>query len=206
MTRTFVKICGITNLDDANAAIGAGADALGFIAVPNTPRYVSPDTVREIVAALPSHVTTVVVAKTPGNANGYPCQMVQFYEEGGETDITRRVRVVRMQNADSLADLPALAEKTDALLLDTYHDTALGGVGKTFDWSLAIRAQEKLPGTRFLLAGGLTPENVADAVRTVRPFGVDVSSGVEAEPGRKNHAKVRAFIEAVRLADRDGTP
>ncbi|MDX1933078.1 MAG: phosphoribosylanthranilate isomerase [Capsulimonadales bacterium] len=197
---TRVKICGLTNAEDAWAAAALGADALGFIAVPESPRFVSPETVRQVVRGLPPFLTTVVVARQPIDSSEYPCEVVQFYGGDEQTTAMRRLRVFRVKDELSLLELRDYHRTADAFLLDTFHESALGGVGKTFDWSLALEAKRIAGDIPILLAGGLTPDNVAEAVRTVRPYAVDVSSGVEAEPGRKDHEKLRRFLDAVRSA------
>lgn len=197
---TLVKICGLTNLDDALAALDAGADALGFIAVPGSKRFVSPETFAQIRAALPPFATTVIVGRTVEETESYRADVVQFYE--GPADPRRRsVRVFRVRDRDTIDELVNYPEPVEAVLLDTFHDAALGGAGKVFDWNLAIQAKSEtsLP---LILAGGLTLENVAEAVRLVRPYAVDVSSGVESEPGRKDPEKLRRFVHAVREAGR----
>lgn len=193
---TRIKICGLTSLDDALAALDAGADALGFIAVPGTRRYVSPEAFARIRAALPPFATTVAVGRTVGDTEGYEADVVQFYE--GPSDPSRRgVRVFRVRDRASLDELIDYSEPVSAVHLDAFHESALGGVGKSFDWDLAVEAKIRtaLP---LILAGGLTAETVAEAVRRVRPYAVDVSSGVEGEPGRKDHEKLRQFMDAVR--------
>jgi phosphoribosylanthranilate isomerase len=209
---TRIKICGITNVADAQAAVVLGADALGVIGVPNTPRYVSPGVVEEIRYSLPPLVPLVAVVRRPEDADDYLTEAVQYYEEG-DTEYRpvwgqpyRYIRVFRIRDAGSLAEIEAYKYRPKRRLfhLDAYHEKMLGGAGVAFDWSLAVRAKEILGETPLMLAGGLTPENVAEAVRTVRPYAVDVSSGVEATVGRKDHEKLRAFINAVRSADREG--
>lgn len=200
---TRIKICGITQAEDARAAVRLGADALGFIGVPDTPRHVSPAEMRAATAGLPPFVNRVVVVRDLLSSAGYTADTIQYY--GGDTTAhgMRRVRVFRVKDAASLDELREYRHTPDAVLLDTFHDTALGGAGKTFDWSLALEAKRILGDLPLILAGGLTPENVGDAVRQVRPYAVDVSSGVEAEPRRKDHDRMRRFIQAVRDADRE---
>ena len=202
---TRIKICGISNGLDARAAADAGADALGFIAVPGSPRYVPPEVYGEISAALPLFVKRVVVAHRPEDAEEYLAEYVQHYDD--TTDKTRfrrgaawRIRAVRMRDESSLAEIAAYPDPVGAVLLDAYHKGTLGGSGMTFDWSLAARAKA-LTGRPVILAGGLTPENVQDALEAVRPYAVDVASGVEAAPGVKDHAKIKAFVRAVREWD-----
>jgi phosphoribosylanthranilate isomerase len=205
-----VKICGITNLDDARAAIAAGADALGFVFVPGTPRYVSPDLAGEIVRELPPFIARVglfVDAETRTVAEVLVrsgMDTLQFH--GEETpDFVRQFRravkvmkAFRVRGEETLMRLPAYADAVDAVLLDAYVAGAHGGTGAQFDWNLAVRARDL--GKPLVLAGGLTPTNVAEAVRTVRPYGVDVSSGVESAPGQKDPEKLAAFVRAAKSA------
>lgn len=200
-----VKICGLTNLDDALAAVEAGADALGFVFAPS-PRRVDPETVRTVVHRLPPFVTTVgvFVDRSVEEINEIVdfCRLgaVQLHGAENETEASRIragvIRVVRMGGPDGFDEN---LRPGAALLLDAYHPELKGGTGLTFDWSLAADAARK---RRIILAGGLTPENAAEAVRTVRPYAVDVSSGVEAEPGRKDHEKLERFIHAVKSVRR----
>ncbi|MBC8103095.1 MAG: phosphoribosylanthranilate isomerase [Cytophagales bacterium] len=200
---TRIKICGITNAKDAQAAVEAGADALGVIAVPESPRYVRPEDVHDVFGGLGPFTPVVVVARTAADGSDYLAPYpgpIQFYD--GPRDPHRpAIRVFRIRDSRSLTEIVDYVEPVDALLLDTFHETALGGVGHAFDWSVAVAAKSLLRGRKLLLAGGLTPDNVAEAVAAVRPFAVDVSSGVEAEPGRKDYGKLRAFIQAVRQVD-----
>jgi len=205
-----VKICGITNLDDARAAIAAGADALGFVFVPGTPRYISPDLAGEIVRELPPFIARVglfVDAETRTVAEVLVrsgMDTLQFH--GEETpDFVRQFRravkvmkAFRVRGEETLMRLPAYADAVDAVLLDAYVAGAHGGTGAQFDWNLAVRARDL--GKPLVLAGGLTPTNVAEAVRTVRPYGVDVSSGVESAPGQKDPEKLAAFVRAAKSA------
>ena len=202
---TRIKICGISNGLDAMAAAQAGADALGFIAVPGSPRYLPPEVFHEISAALPIFVKRVVVAHRPEDAEEYLAEYVQHYED--TTDKSRfrrgaawRIRAFRMRDESSLQEIAAYPEAVGAVLLDTYHKALLGGSGEIFDWSLAVRAKE-LTDRPIILAGGLTPENVQEALDAVHPYAVDVASGVEASPGVKDHAKIKAFVRAVREWD-----
>ncbi len=198
---TRIKICGLTNEEDVRAAVALGADALGFIGVPESPRFVSPETVRQITRGLPPFIHRVVVTKEPVDAADYPCDLVQFYTGDQQAEGMRRIRVFRIKYALSLEELRHFRYTAEAFLLDAHHDTALGGVGQTFDWSLAVEAKRMVGDIPIILAGGLTPDNVGEAVQQVRPYGVDVSSGVEEEPGRKDHAQIRRFIAAVRRVD-----
>ncbi len=201
---TKVKICGITNLDDALAAVEAGADALGFMLYEASPRCVSIEAAQAIAAKLPPHILRVGVFVNPEPElvmlamRRCDLSLLQFH--GNETpDFCTQFGVMsmkafRIKDADSLNQLSDFP--TDAFLLDSFVAGKQGGTGEKFNWELAVEAKKF--GKPIFLAGGLTPQNVAEAVRQVQPFGVDVSSGVEASPGKKDHDKVRAFIQAVR--------
>lgn len=201
-----IKICGITNLDDAMAAAEAGANAVGFMFYEPSPRYVSIEAAERIASQLPPWVMRVGVfvnADTKYVVTAMTrciLQMLQFH--GDEPpEFCRQfgamsMKAFRIKDADSLHLLPCY--HTDAYLLDSYVAGKHGGTGEKFNWDLALQAKEL--GRPIFLAGGLTPDNVADAVRTVRPFGIDVSSGVESAPGRKDHVKIRDFIQAARSA------
>jgi phosphoribosylanthranilate isomerase len=201
-----VKICGNTNLADAQVAVEAGADMLGFIFCEVSPRYVTVEQVADIARPLPPHVFKVGVFVNPTEELVTQAiaecglNMLQFHGEESPEFCTQfgmmSVKAFRVRDAASLEALPKYA--TDAWLLDTFTADKAGGTGKVFNWDLAIEARKL--GRPIFLAGGLTPENVADAVRRVRPFAVDVSSGVEASPGKKDHGKVRAFINAAKSA------
>jgi phosphoribosylanthranilate isomerase len=202
-----VKICGITSHEDAWAAVEAGADAIGFIFVEGTPRYIEPEAAAAIIARMPPFVATVgvFVDRTPEEveriigASG--CRLAQLH--GHESpDTCGRLRVpfikaIRVQGEHDLEGL-RLYPRARAFLLDTYVADRPGGTGRTFPWEIAAKAARQ---ARVILSGGLTPENVALAVTHVRPYAVDVCSGVEASPGRKDHQKVREFIEQARKAD-----
>jgi phosphoribosylanthranilate isomerase len=201
-----VKICGITNLSDASAAIEAGADALGFVFYEASPRHISVEEAAEIVRELPPFVAKVgvfvdapreVVAETV-----LKCRLTAVQLHGNESpEFCHRVtcdviKAFRVEGPESLEALRRYA--TSAWLLDSFVAGKPGGTGAQFKWELATRA--KALGRPILLAGGLTPENVASAVKEVRPFGVDVSSGVESTPRKKDHLKVRAFVAAAKRA------
>jgi phosphoribosylanthranilate isomerase len=203
---TKVKICGITNLADAQAAVEAGADAIGFIFHEKSPRFISLKAAVEISKQLPPFVMRVGVfvnaqedfaLRAIGEAG---LTMLQFHgDEPPEFCMQfglMSMKAFRIRDAESLKKIPDYP--TDAYLLDAFSSTTLGGTGEKFDWDLAIEAQKF--GKPVFLAGGLTPENVVEAVKKVRPFGVDVSSGVESAPGKKDHAKVKAFIVAAKSA------
>jgi len=201
---TRVKVCGITNAADADLAIEMGADALGFILVPDTPRCVG-DRPEALAAALnaPPFVCTVAVVRDVPEVDrrivdGFDA--VQFYSGCVVGRPWRRIRALRVRDASVLDEVARLEPECDAFVLDAYHPAKLGGSGETFDWEIAREAVARTS-RPIILAGGLTPENAADAIAAVRPYAVDVSSGVEAEPGRKDPAKLRAFFRAVREAD-----
>lgn len=199
-----VKICGITNLDDAQAAVECGADALGFMFFAQSARNVSVDVAAQIVSRLSPYVLKVGVFVDPdpelvmSAITHCGVNLLQFHGEESP-DFCRQfgmmsMKAFRIRDASSLEALPAYA--TDAWLLDSYVAGKQGGTGEKFNWDLAIEARRL--GRPIFLAGGLTPLNVAEAVQQVQPYGVDVSSGVEASPGRKDHRKIQAFIKAVR--------
>jgi phosphoribosylanthranilate isomerase len=202
-----VKICGITSREDAWAAVEAGADALGFIFVKGTPRYIEPEAAAAIVAEMPPFLTTVgvFVNRTPEEierivrASGL--NLAQLHGEESPADCRRLrvpfVRVIRVQDECDLEALHIFPE-AKGFLLDSYVADQQGGTGKSFPWEIAAKAARQ---ARVILAGGLTPDNVALAVALVRPYAVDVSSGVEACQGRKDHRKVREFIERAKKAD-----
>lgn len=203
---TRVKICGITNLADALAAVAAGADALGFNFYTGSPRHVSMKLAAGIAKQLPPFVLRAGVFVNAGEdlvtraIGECGLSLLQFHGDEPPEFCAQfglmSMKAFRIRDAESLKELPKFS--TDAYLLDAWSPEARGGTGGKFNWDLAIEAQKF--GKPVFLAGGLTPENVADAVRKVRPFGVDVASGVESSPGKKNHAKLRAFIQAVRAA------
>lgn len=199
-----VKICGITNAADALAAAEAGADMLGFVFHEQSLRSITPSAASGITRRLPpSIVKAGVFFNAPPELvfqaiSECGLNLLQFHgEEPPEYCMQfglMSVKAFRVRNAESLEHL--LDYGTDAWLLDAYAPGMPGGTGATFNWDLAIEAQRW--GRPIFLAGGLTPSNVAEAVRRVQPYAVDVSSGVEAEPGRKDHAQIEAFIRAVK--------
>lgn len=208
---TRVKICGITNLVDALAAVEAGADALGFNFYQKSPRYLSPRDARAIVRELPSDVLCVgvfvneskeavedaVAESRVAAAQLHGDESPEFCEE---LSVKRVFKALRAREGFEVS--AATAYKTEAVLLDAYDPRAWGGTGLTCDWELARRVREAVP--RLYLAGGLTPANVAEALRTVEPYGVDVCGGVERAPGWKDHALVRRFVEVVRGVAAEG--
>ena len=201
-----VKICGITNLPDGLAAAEAGADALGFVFYDQSPRYISIPAAAELIRQLPPLVMKVgVFANAPEDlvlraSRECGLNLLQFHgDEPPDYCLQFGLMSMKAFRIRDAASLQALRDyPTDAWLLDTYSPGKLGGTGETFNWDLALEARGW--GRPIFLAGGLTPENVAEAVQRAQPYGVDVSSGVEAAPGRKDHAKVRAFIKAAKPA------
>jgi phosphoribosylanthranilate isomerase len=209
-----IKICGITNPDDARAAVEAGADALGFVFCAGSPRVVAPRVVAEITRGLPGHVLRVGVfvnsAPTTILQTVSACRLDAVQLHGDESpefcDALAPFPVwkaFRVRSHDVLQQLAAYRDMTAAWLLDSYVEGQPGGTGATFNWDLALEARQLAH--PIVLAGGLTPENVAEAVRRARPAAVDASSGVESTPGRKDADKVRRFIAAVRSLEPDST-
>jgi phosphoribosylanthranilate isomerase len=205
---TKVKICGITNAEDAHAAVEAGADALGFVLYRKSPRYIEPALARQIIMSLPPLVIPVGVfvdedqqvvrdlmdscglalAQLHGNESAIYCK------ELGRT-VLKALRVKDRSTFLALAEFRGRAG-VRGFILDAFSDEAYGGTGQVIDWQLATEAANV---ASILLAGGLTPDNVEKAIRVVQPYGVDVSSGVERAPGKKDHEKVRAFIRAAKV-------
>ena len=214
---TWIKICGTTNLEDALASIEAGADALGFICT-DSPRRITPDAAREIVANLPDAVQKIgvfvnasrervysIVAKVGltgvqlhGTEDG---QYVEELCRGWNEGKTRKhnVRVIKAVPVRPGFEntLRVLSRSLDLFLLDS----GSGGTGQRFDQNAALAGLKKAP-VRFIAAGGLAPENVSETIRNLKPWGVDVASGVEKEKGKKDHSKLKAFVKAVREADK----
>lgn len=203
MALTRIKICGITNREDALCAVDAGADALGFVFYEQSPRYVLPERVREIISLLPPFVTTVgLFVNASSDTIRQTMRMaglgvVQLHGDESPEDCHLNrypvIKAMRVRDADSLAGVDRF--RVSALLLDAWNDQHYGGTGESFDWQLAKSLTARQP---LILAGGLNPDNVAAAIRVVNPYGVDVSSGVEERPGHKDHTKLRKFIQQVR--------
>ncbi|HXR03781.1 MAG TPA: phosphoribosylanthranilate isomerase [Verrucomicrobiae bacterium] len=203
---TWVKICGITNPADAQVAIEAHADALGFVFCAKSPRHMTITAAAGISKQLPGFVLRVGVfvnalkAEVERAIGECGLNLLQFHGDEPPEYCAQfgvmSMKAFRMRDAGTLGELRQY--QTSAWLLDAYSPEAEGGTGEKFNWDLAVAAQKF--GKPIFLAGGLTPENVAEAVRKVRPFGVDVSSGVEISPGKKDPAKVRAFISAAKAA------
>ena len=214
---TRVKVCGITAEADRDVAIDAGADALGFVVdVPvDTARELDPARAAELIEAVPPFVTTVLVTM-PEDADraielheATGADVVQLHNDLSPEAVTEvadatGARVLKAVSAD-LEQARAYASVADALLVDSRDETGAGGTGHAHDWE-ATRAIREAVDVPVIVAGGLDPGNVADAVRTVDPFAVDVSSGVERREGRKDHDAVRAFVDAVAEARRAVSP
>jgi phosphoribosylanthranilate isomerase len=211
----WVKICGITSLEDAIVAVEAGADALGFVFAPS-PRRLTPEQAVAIVRALPPFVTTVgvLVDQDPATVlEACPLDAIQFHgaeppEVLARVTGVRRIKAFRIRDAADLEALRRYHGVADAFLLDAYVPGTMGGTGVTFPWELACEAVARgLVASRttlgcgappLILAGGLTPENVAEALRVTGACAVDVSSGVEAAPGRKDGARMRCFVASAK--------
>ncbi|MEA3329052.1 MAG: phosphoribosylanthranilate isomerase [Candidatus Omnitrophota bacterium] len=205
---TKVKICGITNLDDALAATELGADFLGFVFSQQSPRQIKIKQAVKIISSLPGNVSTVglfvnqrgLLVKLASQECGF--NYLQFH--GDESphycqQIRKEVKIIkafRVKDKDSLKNLADY--DVDIYLLDAYNKDNFGGSGSMFNWDLAI--EPKKIGKPIILAGGLTPKNVIKAIEKVRPYAVDVSSGIEKGPGRKDHKLIKKFIEQVRSA------
>jgi phosphoribosylanthranilate isomerase len=201
----FVKICGITRREDAEAAVSAGADALGFVFWPGSPRYIDPFRARAIRSVLPPFVTAVgVFVDQPaeyvnGVAGLVQLGAVQLHgeESVGYAHAMNRpvVKALALHNdAASAVDDMEIWPEGVLVLLDVHDPVRRGGTGRTIDWTAAAAVAHR---RRIVLAGGLTAENVGEAIARVRPFGIDVSSGVERSPGIKDHGRLKALFEAV---------
>lgn len=223
MTDVRVKICGITNFDDARVALEAGADYLGFILYPKSPRYIPPENAREVRLEIADWVSQsrtsnpqsprfvgVFVNETVGHiAETLAFTALDYAQLHGDESpeflqqlAGKAFKAVRPADAVSARDAatcfaPLGLDDGPQLLIDAYDPAEYGGTGKKADWHVAAELAQRHP--RLMLAGGLTPANVAQAVRVARPWAVDVASGVEVSPGRKDHDAVRAFIRAARL-------
>jgi phosphoribosylanthranilate isomerase len=194
-----IKICGITNLEDALAAVDYGADALGFIFVQESPRFILPEKAKEIISYLPPFVTTVgvFVNEVPGKimetAGFTGIDVVQMHGDEPPHECSVWHRVIKAFRVRDFTDLKPLEKyKCSAFLLDTYSPESFGGTGQIFNWDIAVEAKRF---GRIILSGGLNLDNIEKAIRWVRPYAVDVSSGIEEEKGKKDLKKMKAFIE-----------
>ncbi|MBN1882951.1 MAG: phosphoribosylanthranilate isomerase [Deltaproteobacteria bacterium] len=204
--RTRVKICGITRVDDALVSADHGADAVGFVFHRPSRRYIEPKQARDIIDVLPPFIQTIGVFAD--ERNDY---VLRVYRESGVNAVqvmnaeraslgispSSIIPVVRMGDGTGERELESIPEE-QTVLLDTFIPGEKGGTGVAFDWDIAKRYAR---GRRIIVAGGLRPENVADLIDRVRPYGVDVSSGVEDSPERKDHEKIARFLESVRIID-----
>lgn len=198
-----VKICGITNLDDALVAVEAGADALGFVFFKGSPRHISPEQAGAVIRRLPPFVQIVGLfvneEQATVNAIADQCGLDIVQLHGDESPdycraVKRRIiKAFRVKDESVLNDIASYP--VASCLLDAWSPAAYGGTGTTFNWEIAAKAAAE---QTIILAGGLTPENVAEAIATVRPYAVDVSSGVESAPGKKDAALVNSFIRSCR--------
>lgn len=206
MSRTRIKICGLTRAEDVRAAVEAGADAIGLVFYPPSPRFVAFERAAELAALVPPFVTTVGLFVNPDPAYvqqalaQVPLQLLQFHGDEPEALCAGFgrpwIKAARVRPGVDLVEFSASHPSASGLLLDTFVE-GYGGGGKVFDWSLI---PERL-GRPLILSGGLDPDNVAEAVRRVRPWAVDVSSGVESGKGIKDAARIAAFVAGVRNAD-----
>jgi phosphoribosylanthranilate isomerase len=207
-----IKICGITNIDDAREAIEAGADLLGFNFYAKSPRYLAPEKAREIAAQIQSGGQRPLLVGVFVNA---PLEDIRSILEIAQIDLAQLhgdepVSVVEQLHGRGFKALRPTSEEeaqldaewfaphgpnAPVLLIDAYRKDQYGGTGHTADWTIATKLAQQYP---ILLAGGLTPDNVEEAIRQVKPWGVDVASGVECAPGKKDAAKMRAFVERCR--------
>lgn len=206
--RTRIKFCGITRAEDAAAAVALGVDALGLILVPQSPRCLSLEQAARLRATLPPMVSVVVLLRNPEVAavraalRALRPDLLQFHGEESAAFCAGfdwpYLKAVAMQDESrSLAELAQRYAGASGLLLDGHGIGALGGQGRRFDWT-RVRADVGLP---LLLAGGLAPDNVGEAIAIARPYAVDVSSGIERAPGIKDSGKMQAFVRAVQAAD-----
>jgi phosphoribosylanthranilate isomerase len=208
-----VKICGITNWPDARRAIESGADLLGFNFVRTSPRYVTPAKARRMVKKLPGNISAVGVfeneseeamleiARSVGlsqlqlHGDESPAMVARLARHGQRLGVIKALRVKKPFRAGQLTVQLAAYKSAGAILLDGFSRKARGGTGTTFDWHVARRSKGH---KRIFLAGGLTPENVGEAIRTARPYAVDVCSGVESRPGKKDARRMRSLLRAVK--------
>lgn len=201
-----IKICGITNRQDAFAAVDHGADALGFVFYDKSPRAVTPDAVKAIISSLPPFITTVGVfvnmkeEELEKTVSYTGLNLIQLHGDEPPEYCHLSRKIIKAFRVKELSDLKPLTKygNVSAFLLDAYSPDIIGGTGQIFNWEIAIEAKKF---GRIILAGGLSPDNIEEAVRLVQPYCVDVSSGVEGpEKGNKDHEKLRLFIQRARSA------
>lgn len=203
---TLVKLCGITNLEDAVEAVKAGADALGFNFYGKSPRYVSPEVAHQIIEQLPGEVLKIGVfanVESPAQVAdiarvaGVSALQLHGHESAEYCKALSEWSVIKALHVSADFDVQQVTTyEVEAIMLDAGHRKLLGGTGQLFDWSIADQVRRLVP--KLFLAGGLTAENVAEAIRFVNPYAVDACSSIEDEPGKKNHERMRAFVKAVR--------
>jgi phosphoribosylanthranilate isomerase len=204
---TQVKICGITNEEDALCAAGCGAAALGFIFYPSSPRYIKPEDARKIISILPKEIVKVgvFVNEKPAEIKRVMeyCRLDMIQLHGDETQEYCRgfsadliIKAVELKNEDDLNN--ALNYNVAALLVDSRHAGLYGGTGKKADWDLACCVKNK---KKLILSGGLNEKNIAEAMKTVTPAALDINSGVESESGKKDHIKLARIFDIIRHAD-----
>ena len=200
-----VKICGITNIKDAVAAAEYGADALGFVFQPKSPRAITPETAKNIVSALPPFITTIGVFVNEDKLEieriirYVGLNIVQLHGNEPPDACQLNRKVIKAIRVKDLTDLEPLKRyNVSAFLLDTYSPHTMGGTGQIFNWDIAVEAKKF---GRIILAGGLNHENIEEAIKWVRPYGIDVATGVESnKKGEKDHKKLKLFIEKAREA------
>ncbi|MGA8872930.1 MAG: phosphoribosylanthranilate isomerase [Candidatus Acidiferrales bacterium] len=214
MAKVKVKICGITNWVDARRAVAEGADLLGFNFYAGSPRYVEPAKAKRIVSRLPKRISVVGVFVNESEqtmleiARTVGLDALQLHGDETPAMVARLkrsfpvIKAIRVKQSLAVGQLQTYKAAT-ALLLDGFDAHQRGGTGRTFDWEIARRAKKY---GRVFLAGGLTPENVGEAIRAARPYAVDVCSGVEARPGKKDPARVKDLMRAVREARKPKRP
>ena len=201
---TLIKICGITNLNDAHAAVAAGADILGFNFYKPSPRYIAPESAREIIDKLPESILTVGVFVNEESpealraiANRAGVKAVQLHGDESPDYCRALESVIKNFSVSTSFDIDQIrGYEVDAVMLDTKDNHLRGGTGRVFDWTIAQQVSRIVP--KLFLAGGLAPENVGEAIEIVHPYAVDTCSAVEDKPGIKNHERMRVFVSAVR--------
>ena len=204
---TLIKICGITNLKDAHAAVAAGADALGFNFYKPSPRYITPESARAIINTLPASILTIgVFVNEPSPdavraiADRAGVKAVQLHGDESPDYCRALNSVIKNFSISTNFDIDQIhAYEVDAVMLDTKHNHLRGGTGRVFNWSIAQQVSALV--AKLYLAGGLSPENVNEAIEFVQPYAVDACSSLEDKPGIKNHERMRAFVDRVRSVE-----